>query len=313
MKKFLMAVPFSIIVVCLGCFSFGSLLSLYSSVLMYAFGGVGLVFLTIFILRIIFLREEVLEDIKNPINSSVAATFPMSLMILCTFIIDEFSYFAMVLWFMGIIIQIAIITLFSYFLVIKKFDFNNVMPSWFVTYVGIGIVSVTSLKMNHLLMGKLVIGFSFLMFLILFPIMIYRVFHYEKLGDNLIPSLCIFVAPSSLILTGFLNSFTTYSYFLIIFLFTVSTIVFSIILLYVPKIIKNKFYPSFGALTFPFSITATATTTLYQKVFSYNIIKYLAYFETLVTFFLIIYVIISFLKYIIGRYYEISKLTLDEK
>ena len=72
------------------------------------------------------------------------------------------------------------------------------------------------------------------------------------------PTIAIFAAPASLCLAGYMNSFQEKNLAMVAFLSILAlTMTFGVIL-YLPKLLRSNFYPSFSAFTFPFVISGIA-------------------------------------------------------
>lgn len=70
-----------------------------------------------------------------------------------------------------------------------------------------------------------------------------------------IPSLTILAAPASLCLAGYMNSFETKNLILVYVLVTLAQVLYWGVILYLPKMLKSQFYPSYSGFTFPLVIS----------------------------------------------------------
>lgn len=295
MNKYLKNTPFALSGVMLGTASLGNLLGNYSYAIHNILGIIAFIFWLVFVLKFLIHPRIMKKELENPGNFSIAPTFTMGSMVLVTYIVGYIPDLASVIWFLLIILQMFIMSFFTYYLVVKNFDFKNFIPGWFVSYVGTGIIPVTAPNLNHLLIGQIFLGFSLIMYAFLLPVMVYRIIKHDKLSKAIFPSIIIFAAPPSLCLTGYLNVYTSYSPFLVSILLILSLIMvlFAITNLY--TIFKDKFYPSFAGLTFPFVISATAVTEVYTKAIENPVIYYIAAFETIFATIMVIIIIVLFL------------------
>ena len=82
--------------------------------------------------------------------------------------------FGKVIWLCAVIIHAVHICIFTYNNVIKNRDINTTVPSWFVTYNGIMVSCVTGGAMNMKPMLQAITVYGIIIYLILIPIMIYR-------------------------------------------------------------------------------------------------------------------------------------------
>jgi exfoliative toxin A/B len=74
------------------------------------------------------------------------------------------------------------------------------------------------------------------------------------------------------------------------------------VILYLPKMLKLKFYPSYSAFTFPMAISAIAMkkTYGYLSTLGTNIngLNYLVKFQEILTVIIVLYVLIKYIQFI---------------
>jgi len=75
-----------------------------------------------------------------------------------------------------------------------------------------------------------------------------------------VPTLIIFAAPASLLLTGYLKAFTEKNASIIYLLAGLAFLMVVYALVKLPKMLKMSFVPAFSAFTFPLVISAVAFT-----------------------------------------------------
>jgi exfoliative toxin A/B len=73
-----------------------------------------------------------------------------------------------------------------------------------------------------------------------------------------IPLFCIYTAPVSLCLAGYMNTFTPPEPSLVYFMLFLSLLIYLIVIINIPRFLMMPFYPSYAAFTFPFVISAIA-------------------------------------------------------
>lgn len=91
--------------------------------------------------------KTVLRELSDPIGLSVAATYPMAVMLISVYLKADIGDVAQLFWFTGIALHILCIAFFTS-RYIAKFDWENVHASWFIVYVGIVVASVTAPAFN---------------------------------------------------------------------------------------------------------------------------------------------------------------------
>lgn len=211
--------------------------------------------------KIIFRIKETKNDLKNINILSTFPTYTMGSMVLTTY----FSTYIIsrYLWVMFLLIQMCIMGYFIYKYIIKSFSIASVTPAWFVMFVGICVGAVTSSAHNMEDIGQVLVQYSFIVFIILFALITFRIYKYEKLEDHIYPTLAIYSAPLNLILCGYLKTYTTINIDIVAISYMIGMLIYVIVVSkIVVRVLKNKFYPSVSATTFPLVVSAFATSLM---------------------------------------------------
>ncbi|WP_331488045.1 TDT family transporter [Caminicella sporogenes] len=303
-SRIIKKIPLPIAGLMLALAAMGNLISSYGIVYKNIFGILSFVIFILLVLKMGIYRKDIVEDLKNPVIASVFPTFSMGIMILSTYIKPHLPYVAYGIWILALVIHFSLIIYFT-----KKFIFNfdikKVFPSYFVVYVGIVVGSVTASAYDLNYIGRLVFWLGFVAYLILLPLVVYRVFAVKAIQEPVLPTITIFTAPASLCLAGYLSSFESKNMFIIYFLTILSLAMFFLVLLYMPKMLKIKFYPSYSAFTFPFVISAIAVKKLYNFLVNLGqtivILKYVVVFETLLAVLIVSYVFVRYCIFILSN------------
>nr|WP_190258831.1 TDT family transporter [Pelotomaculum schinkii] len=285
----------------LGLAAAGNLISSYSNILKSIFGIISASILVLLLVKIICKIGVVIEDLKNPAIAGIASTFPMGVMVLSTYIHSCWPFASYVIWVIGILMHCALIIYFTKEFILK-YSIQKVFPSCFVVFVGIAAGSITAPVFGVDWIGRVLFWFSFIAYLILLPIITYRTFVIKSIPESLLPTVAIFAAPTGICLTGYLNSFQEKNMTFIWLLVVMSLTMFFAVLLYMPKMFRLKFYPSYSAFTFPFVISATAikaTDGFFIKMhMDIPALKYLVYFEEVFAITFVVYVLIRYICFI---------------
>ncbi|MCT4604836.1 MAG: TDT family transporter [Marinisporobacter sp.] len=299
MNLIIKKLPIPIAGLMLALAAIGNLLSSYSNFYKSLFGILSSVIMLLLLIKVISMPKSLNEGFNHPVIASVIPTFSMGLMILSTYVKPYFPSLAYYLWLIGLILHVFLILYFT-----KKYIFTfqikKVFPSYFIVYVGIVSASVTAPAFNLTSLGQYIFWFGFVAYLILLPFVLYRVFAVKQIPEAAIPTITIFAAPASLCLAGYLKSFPDKNIFMISFLSILSLIMFISVMLYMPKMLKLKFYPSYSAFTFPFVITAIAMKGTYAFLLNTKgIIPHLGNFVKFLELWSIVMVIFVFIKYML--------------
>ena len=80
---------------------------------------------------------------KTPVGASVSGTYSMAVMLLAGYLKPFAGEAALYIWYLGIIMHIALIIYFTLKFVIKL-KLAQVFSSWYIVYVGIVVASLTA-------------------------------------------------------------------------------------------------------------------------------------------------------------------------
>ena len=309
MKKVIDKISVPISGLMLGLASAGNLVSSQEMMLTIIFGSIAVVILLLIVLKITSNPKAIKEDLNNPAVAGVASTFPMAIIVLSVYVNPFFPAAAYAMWVAGILMQFAIIAFFTRKFIFN-FDIKKVFPCYFVVYVGVAVGSIVAPVFNAEGIGMILFWFSFISYLILLPLMLYRVFVVKSFPEPAIPTLTIFAAPSSICLAGYLSSFNAVNMNIFWGLVISALIMFFAVLLYMPKMLKLKFYPSYSAFAFPLVISAIAMQYANGFLANMNIgiplLQYVGYFEELLAVVFVVYVLIHYANFLFGDYRNAS-------
>ena len=213
--------------------------------------------------------DAFVTDMKNPVTASVSGTYTMALMLLAGYIKPILPAFAMILWYVAIVLHFVLIVYFTLNFILKikiPDDLMKVVASYFIVYVGIVVASVTAPAFNNIALGQICFLIGFILYI---PLFFYVSFRYIKLGNKKIEAkalACIYAAPASLCVAGYISSFEQKNISFLTELYLFSLVIYLLGLFVAADLFANfaktkefKFYPSIAGITFPFVISAIAS------------------------------------------------------
>lgn len=259
MKGFLKALPLPAAGVMLGLAALGNLLQSYSEGVRLVFGALALAIWVCLVLKAIFCWPGVRKAMDDPIVASVSGTFPMATMLLAVYA-KPFAgaAFAQAVWFAGILLHAALIIWFTWKF-FRPFDLSKVFASYYIVYVGIVVASLTAPAFGmESAIGTPLFWFGFVCLLILLVLVTVRYGKFPVKKDPARPIFCIYAAPISLCLAGYIQSVAPKSPAMVIGMLAASTLAYLLVLTRLPAFLRLPFYPSYAAFTFPMVITAIA-------------------------------------------------------
>ena len=267
--SFFKRVPLPLCGVVLGFAALGNLLaaySLYLKILCGILAFVGILFVTC---KYLTMSDAFVTDMKNPLTASVSGTYTMALMLLAGYIKPILPAFAMILWYVAIVLHFVLIIYFTLNFILKikiPDDLMKVVASYFIVYVGIVVASVTAPAFNNIALGQICFLIGFILYI---PLFFYVSFRYIMLGNKKIEAkalACIYAAPASLCVAGYISSFEQKNISFLTELYLFSLVIYLLGLFVAADLFASfaktkefKFYPSIAGITFPFVISAIAS------------------------------------------------------
>ena len=297
MKKIIQKVPVPLCGVMLGFAALGNLLQSYGEGIRYVCGIIAALLLVLILLKLVLFPDMIKEDLQNPIMASVSATFPMALMLLSTYVKPWIGAVAKYIWLFAIILHLILIIYFTIKFIIKL-QIPKVFASYFIVYVGIVVAAVTAPAFEAISIGTAAFWFGFATLLLLLVLVTIRYIKFKQIPEPAQPLICIYAAPTSLCVAGYVQSITPKSKGFLLTMLVLASILYVFALIKAIGYLKLKFYPSFAAFTFPFVISAIATKQTMECLANMKqpmpFLQYIVLIETIIA---VIFVIYTFIRY----------------
>lgn len=256
MRTMIRHIPIPTAGVALGVAALGNLLAPSAESIHAACGIISFILWLSVTARMIFAPKLTLEDFQNPLIASVSGTWAMTLMQLCTYAAPFAFELARIAWIFAVLCHVVIIAWFCIRFVPRK-RLEDIFPTAYICFVGIAVASVTCPVFNFYDVGIAAWAFGIITFIALLALVTLRIKKYP-LGEAALPLLCIYAAPTSLLIAA------TYAVFpeaptaaMIPTLLLAQVLLFGVIRI-LPRLLALPFYPSYSAMTFPFVISATS-------------------------------------------------------
>ena len=253
-------IPVPICAVILGMFGLGNLIQSYSEGLRLLCGAVGAVLMVMFLIGVVLDLKKFLGEMENPIMASVFCAFPMAVMMLATYVKPYIGASAKGIWFVGVAIHVVMILYFTVKFLLH-FSLEKVFASWFVVYVGIAMAGITAPAFGTESIGSACVWFGIVALVVLLILVTMR-YVKKPVPDSVKPVICIYAAPTSLCIAGYIQSVAPESLSLLTVLWAVATVLFLLACVKFVQYFKLPFFPSYAAYTFPFVISAIASKQL---------------------------------------------------
>lgn len=222
--------------------------------------GLGMVLIILTPLIIKFIRHPgiLIEDLKHPTVGSTVPAFAMVLMLLSHSLFPLSPALGTTLWLVGVLMHICFLLLFIYFQACE-FNFNKLVPSWFVPPIGIVVAClvVPIPALHNFALGLLAFGIC--SYFILLPIILYRIIIHDTIEDARKPTIALLAAPPNLCLAGYLTLVQQPDPLLTLILLALALLMTTCVYIFlIFRILHLTFIPGFSNLTFPLVISGTA-------------------------------------------------------
>ena len=214
-----------------------------------------------YIIKIIKYPKVCKAEYSKTVLSSLYAGFTMIMMILASYYIQYNQAFGKGLWAVGLIIHAIHLIIFTYRNVIKNFNWDTFVPSWFVSYNGIMVAVVTSGAMNEPLITKIITYYGIGVYLLILPFMIYRLIKVE-IKPPVYHTQAILLAPASLCVVSYLTAIENPNTYLLGFLYIAALCSLAFIIYKIPKFFSMDFTPAYAGMTFPMAIGIVASAQM---------------------------------------------------
>lgn len=302
-KNAIKKVPISFCGVMLGLAALGNLLQSYGEGIRYICGIAAAFILVLVLLKIVMFPQMIREDMKNPIMASVSGTFPMALMLLSVYVKPFIGGAARYLWFFAIGLHIVLIIYFTINFILKL-QMTKVFASYYIVYVGIAVAAVTAPGFDQLNVGTAAFWFGFASLILLFILVTLRYIKYPEIPEPARPLICIYAAPTSLCIVGYVQSVMPKSRIFLLAMLVPATVFYIFALVKAIGYLKLQFYPSYAAFTFPFVISATAAKQTMACFADMErpvpFLKPVVLVETIIAAIFVIYTFIRFMGFVFG-------------
>ena len=303
MKHFLYSIPVPLSGLMLGVVSLAKILYLTNITLgAHVLFAAGLILFIVLIMKAIFNYPNVREQLANPAIASVAPTFTMGTMVISSvlWLQNTFVILANILWVLAVILHVVLMAYFIVrFMIKEKITTQAVLPSWFVTFVGIGMVPITVPTIIQQY-TTWIIWFITINFIVLLPIVLKRIFITRDLPTPVKPMITILAAPASLILVSYLVNYGASNETFVYGGLAFAQFFYLLVLYEVQTLIKMPFYPSFGAFTFPLVISATSIFIAYTNLENApDWLETVFYIELMIATIITVYVFFLYVRYLV--------------
>lgn len=204
------------------------------------------------------IHPKILKDeLSHPVVGSVIPTFAMGLMVVSNALGQYLPAQGRYLWLFAIMVHILFLGMFIFYRAID-FKLEHMVPSWFVPPIGIIVAAVSFPGNQYEWVANATLNFGMACYLIMLPVMLYRLIFCAPISDAAKPTIAIMAAPASLSLAGYLTINSHPSIVIVALLLSIAVLMTCVIYLAFFHLMRLPFSPGYAAFTFPMVIGATA-------------------------------------------------------
>ncbi|MGL5336235.1 MAG: TDT family transporter, partial [Enterovibrio sp.] len=252
------------------------------------------------------------DDLKHPVVGSTVPTFAMTLMLISASIGKVSLWLGDAVWLIGVALHMCFFLSFAFHRA-KEFSLSHMVPSWFVPPIGIVVANV-AFSGNPALapIATLTLGFGLWMYVILLPLMLFRLIFLGEVHDSAKATLAILAAPASLNLAGYLTTSAELSPIIINLLFGIAILMTAVIYLSFVRLLRLPFSPGYAAFTFPMVISATAQFKMAGWMASHGFdaryieqVRMIAHVELLIATVVVLYVAWMYRKFLVVQWAKV--------
>ncbi len=218
---------------------------------------IAAVLLGVLVMRFLLHPGTLHEDIKHPVAGSIVPTFAMATMVVSKALGNYFPLAGQVLWIGAVIAHLVALVFFVWYRA-KDLKMHHMVPSWFVPPVGIIVADVTCPASAYTDFALVLLAIGMVSYLLMLPLMIYRLIFLSEVPDAAKPTIAIMAAPASLSLAGYLSVVEEPSMLICSVLLGISLLMTLVIYFAFFHLLRLPFTPGYAAFTFPMAIGASA-------------------------------------------------------
>lgn len=264
MKNLLKVYPLPISGFSLALSTMAAMTASHSQYLKVIFLSAAVIIFTLFVLKLVYYPKDVANALKAPLPASAFPTFFMAGVSLAGHLFDynaalaKFFYYTLAVFYFAYVIYFSLTFL-------RGFTIKNVLTTWFIVYVGPAIFLVHSRIIDKSTILNNLLTFVCIAFVILLPIILYRIFVVGYNDEVARATLVVLSAPGSLLFLAYYNFVADKTFNMTLLVFAISQIFYIWVLFYLPSIFKGKLYPTIAAITFPMVTGAYVSKLLYNS------------------------------------------------
>lgn len=197
------------------------------------------------------------NELAHPVVGSVIPTLAMTWMVISKTLGMLDANLGMFVWYAAIAMHVGFLVIFIANRA-RRFHISHMLPSWFVPPVGLVVGALTCPGEECMFVADLLLQFGIVVYLIMVPLMLFRLIFSEAVLDAAKPTIAILAAPPNLCLAGYLTLVPEPSMLFVLFMLGIALLMTAVVYMAFFVLLRLPFSPAYAAFTFPVVIGATA-------------------------------------------------------
>ncbi|WP_349763574.1 TDT family transporter [Fusobacterium sp. SYSU M8D902] len=272
-KEIFKALPVALTGLALGISGIsGALSAIFNPAFLYIGNFISLMLLLPIITKNFLHFDVFKEELKHPTIGSFIPTLDMALMNFSVVLYHFSPVLGKGLWLLCIVLHFIFGTSFIYHRC-NSWNMHHMIPSWFVPPIGIVVACVSSSSMGMPFLTQIIFYIGFVFYIVMLPLMLYRIIFVERIDDARLPTFAIMAAPPNLCLAGYLVAFSSPNPTIVNFLFPLGIFMTALIYIAMFKIFRLDFTPVYASFTFPLAISSTAILKYSKYISSFDLAR----------------------------------------
>lgn len=220
---------------------------------------------SVYAIKFIKHRDQVVLEFQHPIKANFFPTISISLLLLSIIALMYSQALAKVLFMLGALMHLSFtIVIISHWIFSDKHLNPHLTPSWFIPVVGNILVPIVAVPMGQVEIGWFFFSVGIVFWMVLFTILMHRLFFLDPMPVQLAPTLFILIAPpavgfvSYIHLNGFVDNFAQILYGIALFITLFLILQFT-------RFHRLPFSLSWWAYSFPLASMSIASLLYYEQ------------------------------------------------
>lgn len=219
-----------------------------------------------YLTKVVRYPEEVLKELNHPVKLNFFPTVSIGLILLSIVMLENYPSLSRWLWMIGVTIHLGLtLYVMTAWIHHTKFEVTHINPAWFMPVVGNILVPIAGVKLYSPEVSWFFFSTGIVFWLVLFTIVMYRLFFHAPLPERFTPTLFILIAPPAVgfiayfSLSGTIDAFARVLYYcaLLLTLLLASNVL---------RFLRTRFFLSAWAYSFPLAAITIASLIMTQQL-----------------------------------------------